>query len=365
MSDPVQPKDRAAFDYFAVEVLPRAEAKGLEAARQSSLERAQSLAQDHDLAFVGRVGELDHFYLLASPKESVDAHGRLQKREPQDIHSLLQKRSEIRFVEHQVSQKRLFKRIPPSKKTIEPLSQYESRNLIALDKRQSYIYAPTAETLNSSTLGNRGSPEKVSQVMANLGIKDPGFPQQFHLYNTGQPGHDLNLTGVWEQGITGKNITVTFLDDGVDHDHPDLKDNFSLEGSYDFNEHKKWPTPALSDDYHGTRCAGEVAALKNDVCGVGIAWHSKVSGIRILSGSLTVSDEAAAITYEYHKNHIYSCSWGPRDDGRTMEAPPRLAWEAFKKGIDSGRDGKGTIYVFAAGNGGGSGDNWYIFFTSF
>lgn len=50
------------------------------------------------------------------------------------------------------------------------------------------------------------------------------------------------------------------------------------EGSYDFNDHVPEPKPRLSDDRHGTRCAGEVAAVKNDVCGVGVAWDSKISG---------------------------------------------------------------------------------------
>lgn len=38
------------------------------------------------------------------------------------------------------------------------------------------------------------------------------------------------------------------------------------------------PTPKLWDDSHGTRCAGQIAAVKNDVCGVGIAYESKVAG---------------------------------------------------------------------------------------
>lgn len=34
---------------------------------------------------------------------------------------------------------------------------------------------------------------------------------------------------------------------------------------------------------HGTRCAGEVAAARdNDICGVGVAYDSKVAGIRML-----------------------------------------------------------------------------------
>jgi kexin len=148
------------------------------------------------------------------------------------------------------------------------------------------------------------------------------------------------------------------MDDGLDHENPDLKDNFDLEGSYDFNFHKKLPTPSLYDDTHGTRCAGEVSAVKNKVCGVGVAYDSKAAGIRILSGSLTSSDEAAAVNYAYNSTQIYSCSWGPRDDGRTMEKPPEIVSKAMENGILNGRQKLGSIFVFAAGNGGGYGDNW-------
>jgi hypothetical protein len=40
------------------------------------------------------------------------------------------------------------------------------------------------------------------------------------------PGNDINVTGVWTQGITGKGVNVAILDDGVDHTHKDLADNF-------------------------------------------------------------------------------------------------------------------------------------------
>lgn len=41
---------------------------------------------------------------------------------------------------------------------------------------------------------------------------------------------------------------------------------------------------------HGTRCAGEVsAAANNNICGVGVAYNSKVAGVcRIKAASRTV-----------------------------------------------------------------------------
>lgn len=90
--------------------------------------------------------------------------------------------------------------------------------------------------------------------------------------------------------------------------------------------------------------------------------HNRINlvGIRVLSGKLTNVDEAAAVNYAYNTTQIYSCSWGPRDDGRTMEAPPQIVTEAVENGIKNGRGGLGSLFVFAAGNGGGSGDNWYF-----
>lgn len=193
--------------------------------------------------------------------------------------------------------------------------------------------------------------ERQEKMMQDLGISDPIFTQQWHLLNVGQPGHDINVTDVWLDGITGQNVTVAIIDDGLDMYSNDLKDNYYAEGSWDFNEHDPEPRPTLDDDKHGTRCAGEVSAARNDVCGVGVAYDSKIAGIRILSGQITDSDEADALVYKFQDNYIYSCSWGPPDDGKHMEAPDVLISRAMLRGVQEGRNGLGSVYVFASGNG--------------
>jgi len=37
---------------------------------------------------------------------------------------------------------------------------------------------------------------------------------------------DLNVTGAWELGYTGRGRIVTFLDDGLEYDHPDIQENY-------------------------------------------------------------------------------------------------------------------------------------------
>ncbi|KAJ5976053.1 Proprotein convertase P [Penicillium waksmanii] len=199
--------------------------------------------------------------------------------------------------------------------------------------------------------------EAQSEIMHTLGITDPIFKDQWHLFNPLQPGHDLNVTGLWLEGVTGDGVVTAVVDDGLDMYSNDLKPNYFAEGSWDYNAGSPEPRPVLSDDKHGTRCSGEIAAAKNDVCGVGVAYGSRIAGIRILSAAISDEDEAASINYKYQHNDIYSCSWGPMDDGKTMDAPGMLIKRAMVNGVQKGRDGKGSVFVFAAGNGATYDDN--------
>ena len=229
-----------------------------------------------------------------------------------------------------------------------------------MEKRS--VIPPPPEGYSFPVTGRQEAPVesallKQAAVAAALDIQDPIFNDQWHLYNPVQLGHDVNVTDVWMQGITGHNATVAIVDDGLDMYSDDLKANYFAEGSYDFNENTLEPKPRLADDRHGTRCAGEVSAVKNDVCGVGVAWDSKIAGIRILSKLITDADEAIAMNYAYQRNQIYSCSWGPPDDGRSMDAPGILIKRAMLNAVQNGRGGLGSIYVFASGNGAANEDN--------
>ncbi|EPZ35500.1 Peptidase S8, subtilisin-related domain-containing protein [Rozella allomycis CSF55] len=237
----------------------------------------------------------------------------------------------------------------------------DNRNALKLSKYR-------VKDLSSPPINDANDPFIVS-IKSRLNISDPYFHHQWHLINRNNIGHDINVTGVWLEGKTnryisqgnfGQGVVVALLDDGIYFDHPDIRPNFVIhdlhnekfsEGSNDLNDHKRDPSPKLPDDTHGTRCAGQIAAAPNDVCGVGVAYKSKVAGIRMLSKEITSIDEATALNFAMDKNHIYSSSWGPKDDGETVEGPDRLNMKALINGITKGRNGKGSIYVVASGNG--------------
>lgn len=85
---------------------------------------------------------------------------------------------------------------------------------------------------------------------------------------------------------------------------------------------------------HGTRCAGEIAAVAdNKICSVGVAYNSRIGGIRMLDGEVTDLVEATALSYNRDYIDIYSASWGPDDDGKTVDGPGFLALKAIEDGI--------------------------------
>ncbi|KAE8441609.1 hypothetical protein EG329_004618 [Mollisiaceae sp. DMI_Dod_QoI] len=294
------------------------------------------VALELGLTHEGKLGELHDHHIFSCHKQEGDV-----------VHTALKER-------------RRRKRSIGGSDALDGVKFAQKQKIKARMEKRGIIPAPPAGYI--SRIEERQTPEeaalvKQSTVAKALGIQDPIFNEQWHLFNPIQLGHDVNVTDVWMQGITGHNATVAIVDDGLDMYSDDLKDNYFAEGSYDFNDNQLEPKPVLADDRHGTRCAGEVSAVKNNVCGVGVAWDSKIAGIRILSKLITDADEAIAMNYAFQKNQIYSCSWGPPDDGRSMDAPGILIKRAMLNAVQNGRGGLGSIYVFASGNGAANEDN--------
>ncbi|XP_021027491.1 proprotein convertase subtilisin/kexin type 7 [Mus caroli] len=201
----------------------------------------------------------------------------------------------------------------------------------------------------------------LKRAKRSIHFNDPKYPQQWHLNNRRSPGRDINVTGVWERNVTGRGVTVVVVDDGVEHTVQDIAPNYCPEGSYDLNSNDPDPMPHPDEEngnHHGTRCAGEIAAVPNNsFCAVGVAYGSRIAGIRVLDGPLTDSMEAVAFNKHYQINDIYSCSWGPDDDGKTVDGPHQLGKAALQHGVMAGRQGFGSIFVVASGNGGQHNDN--------
>jgi len=187
-------------------------------------------------------------------------------------------------------------------------------------------------------------------------FRDPLWHKQWYLHAGGIGHSDMQVREAWKQGATGRNVVVTILDDGIEHTHPDLKENYDPLASKDINGGDADPLPRYdpyNENKHGTRCAGEVAAVADNThCMVGVAYNAKIGGVRMLDGEVNDGVEAESLSLNPDHVDIYSASWGPDDNGQVVDGPGTLARKAFEHGVTKGRGGKGSIFVWASGNGG-------------
>lgn len=112
-------------------------------------------------------------------------------------------------------------------------SQHEIRSEDALFSRRIVDSVNFLERQTPRRLVKRAPPPLLkpslatsAQVAKRFGLKDPKFPEQWHLVNDEYPEHMMNTTPVWDMGFTGKGILTSFLDDGLDFESEDLKDAF-------------------------------------------------------------------------------------------------------------------------------------------
>ena len=227
---------------------------------------------------------------------------------------------------------------------------------------------------------------------------DPNFYRQWNFNNTGQTGGkqgaDIRLIDAWEKakslGINNKNVIVAVMDDGVYHDHADIRANMwvneaelngvkgidddrngYVDDIFGYNFVKR--TGTISFDNHGTHVAGIIAAVTGNGIGVsGIAGNPddgygvKIMTVQILDGDDSASNIAPAYAYAADNGAVISQnSWGYEKAGvynqSDITAINYFINEAGKDKNGNPRPGTpmaGGIVIFAAGND-GKDDKWY------
>ncbi len=170
---------------------------------------------------------------------------------------------------------------------------------------------------------------------------DPDVYKQWGLYNPDYEGLDISLSQAWSYA-TGRGIKVAIVDQGIDLNHQDLRDNI-YPVSYD-TENKTSPSKLYGD--HGTHCAGIVAAVRNNgIQVVGVAPDAKLMSV---SNSLSLSSNlesnlANGINWAWENGaDVISCSWWCYKND--------LLEDAIDNAVTKGREGKGCVFVKSAGN---------------
>lgn len=158
---------------------------------------------------VERAGELDNFWVVRVPKQHPSSP--LNKR---DTDHVLARLSALRSSH--------YSRDPDShdaRRIADSVSHLSRQEL-----RQRVKRAPPPKRP-----GNGFDPSKHPLVQAAIDkfdIRDPQFPRQWHLVNEEFTEHSMNVTRLWEMGITGSGVVTAFVDDGLDYESEDLVDNF-------------------------------------------------------------------------------------------------------------------------------------------
>lgn len=219
------------------------------------------------------------------------------------------------------------------------------------------------------------TPNFVSEYTRSAATVPRLHPEQWHLLNeAGFPGQlageDVDARVAWQTTTGNPSVVVAVVDDGVDVDHPDLRDrilrnpdpedpndllgrDFFVPDNHPehYNPRPKiftFPFDQLSgNDIHGTPCAGVIAGSGSAVDVVGIAPGCKILPVKIFHADFIASDARVADAIRYAALHadVISCSWG----GPFSEDVARATEDAA-----TGRGGRGVAVFCAAGNGFGS-----------
>ncbi|MEM9848162.1 MAG: S8 family serine peptidase, partial [Bacteroidota bacterium] len=184
---------------------------------------------------------------------------------------------------------------------------------------------------------------------------DPFYADQFQLNNTGQVidrirgvnDIDCNAPEAWSITKGDENLIVAVIDDGVEN-HEDLLtasgQSRVIEGYTPYTNGNGRPN---SDGAHGQSCAGIIAASHNEIGVRGIAPEVQILPINIFAGAETIAQIANAFNFARINNAaILSNSWGYS----TCEGRFDAIDSAIENVVRNGRNGKGSLVTFAAGN---------------
>ena len=195
-------------------------------------------------------------------------------------------------------------------------------------------------------------------VTLAMPVYDPGavdaeYGPQWHLRYLG------DIAKVW-QDFTGKAVKVGMFDDGAQGWHWDLAPNYDASNNLNVNGwivDGSWDRP-----YHGTACAGLIAAAKNGRGGQGIAYDAKLTAIGSIYSDWSPAyvdgaDFWKALTAAAYQYDVVNNSWGgvnvsiATDNSRSTEGSSAALYvKGFAALAELGRGGLGTITVKSAGN---------------
>ena len=151
----------------------------------------------------------------------------------------------------------------------------------------------------------------------------------------------------WDITRGSRSVVIAITDDSFDLAHPDLQGAGKIVAPRDFRNRDSLPIPTADYENHGTAVAGVAIAEENGRGTVGIAPGCSLMPIQT-TGYL--DDNSIEQMFEWAMRQgadIISCSWSPA----AVYFPLSLRISrAINRAATQGRDGKGCVILFSAGN---------------
>ncbi|MFV9510496.1 S8 family serine peptidase [Tepidibacillus sp. LV47] len=231
-----------------------------------------------------------------------------------------------------------FKDNIPSKSILKKLNTYQSYQLKKTPLNARIISIPKGKKIEEFINELIRDPD-VDYAQPNYSYKpffipnDPGYSKQWYLPK-------VQVPEAWDK--LPQNGTVTYvavIDNGVDINHPDLRNNILFDNYNAVNP--TVPIDISQTNGHGTIVAGIIGATINNAEGIsGISPNVKIMPINVFTGEEAYEEDIANGIY-YAVNHhakVINLSLGTYDYGF-----------ALKEAIDYAY-AKGVVVVAAAGN---------------
>ncbi len=250
-----------------------------------------------------------------------------------------------------------------------------------------YVFKASNEALKGGLLDELKKETIIDEVFLDHEVELETHEAFFNdkYFESEQPGTNNGWHGLWhlerakvidawKLGATGEGVIVGILDQGVEYEHEDLKNNYLPDNSYDFlcklcNEyfqcpqgptHGDWdcrgdddPSPDFNSERHGTKVAGIGSAEANNQIGTaGGAFLAKFSSLRVLS----VANNEVTLASSMSDAHLYkSNELVERRERIKIKNNSYGATTPYKKSAMENYAIKrsteaGTIHVFSAGN---------------
>jgi subtilisin family serine protease len=204
--------------------------------------------------------------------------------------------------------------------------------------------------------------QKLSEVLAaepNIIIQqephyrpsDALYSQQWYLNHNG--GHllaassHISIEQAWDLTRGVRSVVVAVVDDSFDLHHPDFQGNGKVVAPRDLKDNDFLPLPGEQETSHGTACAGVAVAEENGTGIVGVAPGCALMPIRT-TGYLDDQSIEEIFNWAIAQGaSVISCSWGAASVYFPLSLRQRAA---ITRAATKGRNGKGCVILFAAGN---------------